>query len=90
MFKNIWNYFKAVDWKALSGFLLVCTGVFAGFYVGIWVCFIGGIIAFIEAVQQSPIPGLDIALAIGRFWFSAVIGWAAAAFFLIPGLKLMK
>ena len=90
MFKSIWNYFKAVDWKALSGFLLVCTGAFVGLYVGIWICFIGGIAAFIEAVTADPIPALDVAIAFGRFWFSALIGWAAAALFIVPGLKLLK
>jgi len=76
--------------KNFLGVFLIAVGVVFGLYVGLWLCFIGGIVGFIEAVQVSPVIPIDIALAFGKFWFAALIGWIAAAVCIYPGLKLLK
>lgn len=76
--------------KSFLGGFLIAAGVVLGLYVGLWLCFIGGIVGFIEAVQVSPVIPMDIAFAFAKFWFSALIGWIAAAVCIYPGLKLLK
>ncbi len=76
--------------KEFIGVVLVTAGIVFGFYVGIWVCFIGGIIALIEAFKADPIIAMDIAISVARIWFSSLVGWFAAAIFFYPGLKFLE
>ena len=76
--------------KFFAGGFLVRAGAIFGLYVGIWICFIGGIAAFIEAIQVDTVIPMDIAISIGRVWFSTLIGWFSAVILIYPGLKLMK
>ena len=85
-----WLLLKNFNWKSLLGVILIGAGVFVGFYVGVWFCFIGGIVAFIEAVQCDPVVAIDIALSIARVFFASLIGWVSAIVFLVPGATLLK
>jgi hypothetical protein len=81
---------EAVDWKTLLGVLLVIAGVLAGLYFGIWWAFIGGIIAFIEAIQAEPVLAKSVAYAIARVFFASLIGWGAFMALVFPGARLLK
>lgn len=81
---------EAIDWQTLLGFLLIIAGVFAGLYLGLWWAFIGGIVAFIESFQATPVEAFDVALAFARIWFSALIGWGVFFALVTPGAKLLK
>ena len=56
------------------GILVILAGVLLGLYVGLWVCFIGGIIAVVEAFKHTPVESLDVALGIVRVVGSSFCG----------------
>ena len=60
----------------LVAVLAFLCGVAAAAYVGIWVCFIGGIVAVIDAVKATPVDSLGVALGVARFALASIAGWA--------------
>jgi uncharacterized membrane protein len=73
--------------KTLIGLLLILAGIALGLYVGIWLCFIGGIVDVINAIKTTPVPALQVAVGVAKvifsgflgqlsFWLSAVVGLA--------------
>lgn len=81
---------RSFDFRGLFGVILIIAGAIIGIYVGIFLCFVGGIIAFIEAVQCDPVMASDIAWSIARVFFAGICEWISALVFFIPGLSLMK
>jgi len=61
--------------QALACILAVIAAAALGLYVGLWFCFIGGIVMVIEGAKATPVNSLDIALGLLRFVFSAIAGW---------------
>ena len=59
--------------KDIIGFFLVLTGIVIGFYVGIWVCFIGGIVEIINSAKEVPVYALGIAVGIVKVIVSGII-----------------
>lgn len=80
--------------KFLLGFLMIIGGIALGLYVGLWLCFVGGIIGIINAiatvVNGSPIEAMTIAISIVKIIFAAVLGWISALILIIPGVALLK
>lgn len=62
------------------GILIIIAGAILGAYLGLWVCFIGGIVQVVESI--SPVNGFGIAFGILRFCCSALVGWGT---FLVMG-----
>ena len=57
-------------------FIVVCW-ILAG-YVGIWLMLVGGIVQTVQAAQENPVDGLELATGIIRVIFfesAALIGW---------------
>lgn len=79
--------------KTIGGILLIVLGILLGLYVGLWLMFIGGIVALIHECQlhQSwqTINGMVIALSIARIVFAGVVGTIAAWVCILPGFGLV-
>jgi len=71
--------------KMAASFLLMILGAVLGLYVGGWLCLIGGIIQIVEAIQVSPIVGLEIGIGVARILAAGVAGVFSAMVLIIPG-----
>jgi hypothetical protein len=56
------------------GVLLILGGIFVGLYLGIWVMFIGGIVALITDIKAANIIPLHIAIDIARIVCASAVG----------------
>jgi len=75
--------------KIILGLALCIIGVLFGLYIGIWVCFIGGIVQVIEQIRAENLEPLKVALGIARVFFTGLAGWLSAIIFIIPGWGLI-
>lgn len=76
--------------RNVLGFALVVGGVALGVYVGLWVCFIGGIVQIVDAVKATPTEGLDIAIGIAKIVFAGAAGAFSALVMIFPGAAMIK
>ena len=65
--------------KIILGILLILGGIALGLWLGVWVCFIGGIVQVVNACKATPISGMGIALGLLRFGCSSIAGWGSFA-----------
>lgn len=64
--------------KNLIGFLtLLVSGIILAIWLGIFVCFVGGIVQVIDAVKTTPTDSLGIAFGIVRFFIASFVGWGS-------------
>lgn len=75
--------------KTILGLLIIIASIIGGVYIGVWVCFIGGIVDVITALQASPIDALGIAWGIFKFLIAGVAGMWAAVLGAMFGLAVM-
>lgn len=73
--------------RNVLGILLMAVGLGLAIYVGLWVCFIGGIVQIVEAVKATPVSGLDIALGVLGAGLAGVLTAVVAIF---PGYAMLK
>lgn len=71
--------------NSFIGILMIAVGVILGVYVGIYVCFIGGIVDIIEQIQSSSASAMVIAIGVLKIMFAGFFGWVAGAILVIPG-----
>lgn len=74
----------------LLGFLMVLGGIALGTYVGLYVCFIGGII---DIIQQIKAPVLDagiVAWGIAKIVLASIAGTVSGLLLVVPGLGFMS
>jgi len=76
--------------KLLLGFVLMIAGAVLGLYVGVWLCFIGGIVDVIQAIRADDLIAMDVAIGVTKFVCSSIAGWIAALCLIIPGLTLAE
>lgn len=76
--------------KLILGVLLIVAGIAAALYVGVWLCLIGGIVQFIEAVKATPVPALDVAMGIARVLCAGLAGVLTAVVAIFPGFALLS
>lgn len=71
------------------GILLIAIGVFLGLYLGLWVCFIGGIVQIVNEFKaaREVIP-MNIAFGILRIFFACIVGWISGLALVIPGFAV--
>lgn len=78
--------------KTLLGVLGVIAGIILGLYVGVWVCFIGGILglltSLIALVGGQLLTGL-IGWSIIKIIFAGIAGYLSAVVVILPSLALM-
>jgi hypothetical protein len=78
------------DFLCTLGLLLMIVGVCFGVYVGVWLCFIGGIVQVITEIKAEEIVPLNIGFGIFRVVAAGFIGVMTAFFAVIPGYILYK
>jgi len=74
----------------LIGLFLVIAGITLGLYVGLYLCFIGGIVQIIEAIKANPVSSTEIAFGAGRMVISGIAGWLSAILLMVPGFVFIK
>lgn len=72
--------------------LIAVVGIAFAVYVGLWIMFVGGISQIIDAVQEDPIEGGEVAWGIARVVFAsaatAFVMWVSLAVAaLVAGLR---
>lgn len=76
--------------KTILGILMILGGIALGLWLGIWVCFIGGIVGIINAIKApGAVEVLTIAWNIVKILFASLIGWLSALILIIPGVALL-
>ena len=75
--------------KTILGLLLIVGGVLLALYVGIWLCFVGGIIAVIEQIRAEHLDSGAVAWGIARIIFAGVFGWLTGILVVVPGIALL-
>ena len=81
--------------KIMIGLTMYALGVFLGVYVGVWVCFVGGIVDIVNEVNTQiqatgPLDAMNIAMGVVKIMFAGVIGMASSFALILPGLALMS
>tara|TARA_Y100000310_G_scaffold329890_1_gene400538 strand:- start:516 stop:761 length:246 start_codon:yes stop_codon:yes gene_type:complete len=77
--------------REVVGIVFIIVGVVLGLYVGIWVCFIGGIIDLMEVVQQEDqITASTIAIGVLKIMFASFCGSIAAAIPILVGIFIVS
>lgn len=74
--------------KPVIGLVMIVLGVILGLYVGIWVCFVGGIYQIITAVAAPQLAAWPLAVGIGKVMFAGVAGWVSAGALILPGIAV--
>ena len=73
-----------------AGVGLMIAGIVVGLYVGVWLCFIGGIVQIVNEINAgTPVEAMNIALGIVRILFAGLCGWLAGFVLFIPGMILL-
>ena len=75
--------------KTILGTLLVLGGIVLGLYVGIWVCFVGGIVDVIQQIRAEELSPIIIAWGIAKIMLAGFFGWLSAVILVFPGWVLL-
>ena len=71
--------------------LLICIGsIILGLYLGVWICFVGGIIQIIEGIKMVPTGSLDIGIGTLKCFSASLVGWFSGILGFSIGLSLLK
>jgi len=77
-YNSIVNWFKH-NFKRwffiVMGILVMLFSAVVGIYVGVWLCFIGGIMDIVNGFNHNPMEAFTIAIGVAKFFFSGVAGW---------------
>lgn len=82
--------------KIFMGLVFVAVGLFLGIWLGIFVCFIGGIVQIIQSLPHQalnsyvPVNAYGIACGIARVLVSGVVGWLSGLLFVSLGVGLLS
>lgn len=76
--------------KEFIGLLLIVVGVLLGAYVGGWLMFIGGIVGIIEAIRNTTLIPMDVAVNVAKIVFSGFVGQFIFLFFSALGTATIK
>ena len=77
--------------KNFIGLSLIVLGVFLGFFVGVWLCLIGGIVQIIETLKSPEgINALSIGIGIARIVCAGLAGFISAFTLILPGYGLTR
>jgi hypothetical protein len=74
--------------KQIIGILMMLAGAVIGLYVGVWVCFIGGIVDVIGAIRADDLIAMDVAIGTAKVLFAGVAGWLSGIMAIFPGYVL--
>ena len=72
------------------GAILILAGIAGGLYLGIWVCFIGGIVDFINGLRSNPMDAMKIAIGLVKFFSASLVGWLSFLVCSAIGIALLE
>ena len=75
--------------KEICGVILMVVGVALAAYVGVWVCFIGGIVDVIEAIRAETLIAMDVAVGVAKVIFAGLLGALAGMVPLVLGRAML-
>ena len=75
--------------KGILGFIFIIAGILVGLYIGVWICFIGGIVQIIEQVRAENLEPIKVAVGIAKIFLSGLAVWLSATIFILPGYGLI-
>ena len=75
--------------KGLLGVLVIIAGVALGLWLGLYVCFIGGIVDAVEAVKATPVESLGLAVGIAKVFCTGLVGWGSFLLVSMLGMSLL-
>jgi len=68
------------------GCVMMMAAVFLGLYIGVYVCFIGGIVDILNEIKGTdPVSGLAILWAMIKIAIASIAGWASFVALAVPG-----
>ena len=76
----------------ILGILLIIAGIALGFYLGVWVMFIGGIVTLVGQIPElsnGNVDGITIGLGILRMMFATVVGIIGGVIPIVIGFGLL-
>ena len=73
----------------VAGALMIVGGAALGLYVGVWLCFIGGIVDVITEIRAEQLNALNVAIGIAKTMFAGLFGWLSAFAMIVPGMVLL-
>jgi len=79
--------FKSPELLIVLGIATIVGGVGTGLYVGIWVCFVGGIVDLITQIQAEQVVALSVAWGVAKVLFAGFFGVLAGG--CIAGLGVL-
>jgi len=75
--------------KEVLGIGLMVGGVILGLYVGIWVCFVGGMVDVIEQVRAENLEAISLAWGIAKVFLAGFFGGLSAIIPIAIGKSLL-
>lgn len=79
--------------KTGLGVLMIIGAIIMGLYVGIWVCFVGGIAGLVDvvngAIKGNEISGMAVAKNLAKILFAGFAGWGSFTILFIPGKAML-
>jgi len=59
----------------ITGILICLASIVGGLYVGLWLCFIGGIVDVVNGIKGTPVEAITIAIGFGKIVMASFAGW---------------
>ena len=75
--------------KIIVGCLMCVGGLILGLYVGLWVCFIGGIVDVIGEIRADHLVAMNVAIGIAKVLLASFFGWVSAMVLALPGYVML-
>lgn len=75
--------------RNIIGVLMIIGGIALGLYVGIWVCFVGGIIQVIQQVRAEIMIPMQIGIGIIKILFAGFLGYVCTFVLALPGWMMI-
>lgn len=76
------------------GVLMMIAGIALGSYIGIWLCFVGGILDIVQVINlvinKEALEGMLLAFGILKIVLASLCGWLSAFILLVPGFALIN
>lgn len=76
--------------KLIIGLLMVISGVILGLYIGLWVCFGGGIVDVIEQIRAENLEAVGVTWGIAKILLAGFFGWISALVLCLLGIAFIK
>lgn len=77
--------------KPIFGLMMVVLGIIVGCYIGIWICFIGGIAGLFNLIKNpETVTGIAVGINVAKIVFAAISGYLSGAVLIIPGMYLLQ